>query len=110
MVSKQEVRQKIEAIGIIPSVRVSSAVDAMFAAEALLRGGIPIMEIALTLPDAFNVISQVAQRMPDMIVGAGGVPDVETARHCVRAGAFFLASDGLDPDTVKFALQEALGL
>ncbi len=108
MITKQEIRQRIEGVGIIPSVRVSLAEDAMFAVEAIFRGGIPIVEIALTLPDALQVISQLVRKMPEMIVGAGGVPDVETAQRCVQAGAAFLAGDGFDPDTVKFAAREGV--
>jgi len=44
--------------------------------------------------------------VPEMIVGAGSVLDAETARRCLDAGANFLSSDGLDPETVKFAVTE----
>jgi 2-dehydro-3-deoxyphosphogluconate aldolase/(4S)-4-hydroxy-2-oxoglutarate aldolase len=105
-VNKQEVRRRIEEVGIIPSIRVSSTDDALFAAEAVSRGGIPIVEVTLTVPEATKVISHVVQRAPEMIVGAGSVLDAETARRCLDAGANFLSSDGLDPETVKFAVTE----
>jgi 2-dehydro-3-deoxyphosphogluconate aldolase/(4S)-4-hydroxy-2-oxoglutarate aldolase len=105
-VNKQEVRRRIEEVGIIPSIRVSSTDDALFAAEAVSRGGIPIVEITLTVPEATKVISHVVQRAQEMVVGAGGVLDAETARRCLDAGAQFLTSDGLDPETVKFAVKE----
>jgi len=105
-VNKQEVRRRIEEVGIIPSIRVSSTDDALFAAEAVSRGGIPIVEVTLTVPEAIKVISHVVQRAQDMIVGAGSVLDAETARRCLDAGAQFLTSDGLDPETVKFAVKE----
>jgi 2-dehydro-3-deoxyphosphogluconate aldolase / (4S)-4-hydroxy-2-oxoglutarate aldolase len=105
-VNKQEVRRRIEEVGIIPSIRVSSTDDALFAAEAVSRGGIPIVEVTLTVPEAIKVISHVVQRAPEMIVGAGSVLDAETARRCLDAGAKFLSSDGLDPETVKFAVKE----
>jgi 2-dehydro-3-deoxyphosphogluconate aldolase / (4S)-4-hydroxy-2-oxoglutarate aldolase len=105
-VNKQEVRRRIEEVGIIPSIRVSSTDDALFAAEAVSRGGIPIVEVTLTVPEAIKVISHVVQRVPEMIVGAGSVLDAETARRCLDAGAQFLTSDGLDPETVKFAVKE----
>ena len=95
--NKQEVRSRIEEIGIIPAVRVSSAEDALFAAEAVSRGGIPIVEVTLTVPDAHHVISHLVQNAPDVIVGAGGVNDVKTARRCLDAGASFLTSDGIRP-------------
>ncbi len=50
--NKQEVRSRIEEVGIIPAVRVSSTEDALFAAEAVSRGGIPIVEVTLTVPEA----------------------------------------------------------
>jgi 2-dehydro-3-deoxyphosphogluconate aldolase / (4S)-4-hydroxy-2-oxoglutarate aldolase len=105
-VNKSEVHSRIEQVGIIPSVRVSTAEDAMFAAEAVYRGGIPIVEVTLTVPGAMEVISHLAKNAPEMIVGAGSVLDVVTARLCLKAGAKFLTSDGLDLDVVKFAVQE----
>jgi 2-dehydro-3-deoxyphosphogluconate aldolase/(4S)-4-hydroxy-2-oxoglutarate aldolase len=105
-VNKQEVRRRIEEVGIIPAIRVSSTDDALFAAEAVSRGGIPIVEVAMTVPEAIKVISHVVQRAQEMIVGAGGVMDAETARRCLDAGAKFLTSDGLDPETVKLAVKE----
>jgi len=101
-----EVRSRIEQVGIIPSVRVSSAEDAMFAAEAVYRGGIPIVEVTLTVPGAMEVISHLVKNAPEMIVGAGSLLDVVTARLCLKAGANFLTSDGIDLDVVKFAVQE----
>jgi 2-dehydro-3-deoxyphosphogluconate aldolase / (4S)-4-hydroxy-2-oxoglutarate aldolase len=104
-VNKQEVRSRIEEVGIIPAVRAFSPADALFAAEAVSRGGIPIVEVPLTVPEAYKVISYLVQNAPDVIVGAGSVLDVETARRCLDAGAQFLTSDGLDPETVKFAVK-----
>ena len=103
--NKQEVRSRIEQLGIIPSIRVSTTEDALFAAEAVARGGIPIIEVTMTVPEALKVISHVVQKAPDVIVGAGSVHDAETARRCLDAGASFLSTDGLDPETVKFAVQ-----
>lgn len=104
--NRLEVRHRIEVVGIIPAIRVSSAEDALFAAEAVSRGGIPIVEVTLTVPNAIEVIAHVVQHAPNLIVGAGGVSDAETARCCLDAGATFLTSDGLDTETVKFAVQE----
>ena len=55
--NKQEVRNCIAEIGIIPSIRVSSTEDALFAAEAVSRGGIAIVEVALNVPGAAQVLS-----------------------------------------------------
>jgi 2-dehydro-3-deoxyphosphogluconate aldolase / (4S)-4-hydroxy-2-oxoglutarate aldolase len=107
-VNKQDVKRQIEEIGIVPAVRGSSSEDALFAAEAVSRGGIAIVEVTLTVPDAYQVISHLIQNAPEVIVGAGGVSDVETARRCLDAGAKFLSSDGLDPEIVNFAAKESV--
>ncbi len=102
---KEEVRARIEEIGIIPAIRVSTAEDARFAAEAVSRAGIPIVEISMTVPGAIDVISHLAAHAKDMIVGAGSVIDLETAQRCLAAGAKFLTSDGLDVKVVELAVK-----
>lgn len=104
--NREEVRNRIQALGVIPSIRVSTTDDALFAAEAVARGGIPIIEVTLTVPEAIRVISQVVKNAPDVIVGAGSVHDVETAKKCLDSGVQFLSSDGLDPETVRFAVEQ----
>jgi len=94
-VNREEVLKRIEEIGIVAAIRVDSSEDAVFAAEAVYRGGIPIIEIPMTLDKAPEVISQLLHRNPELIVGAGGVSDARTARTCVDSGARFLTSDGL---------------
>ncbi|MGH9712523.1 MAG: bifunctional 4-hydroxy-2-oxoglutarate aldolase/2-dehydro-3-deoxy-phosphogluconate aldolase [Candidatus Acidiferrales bacterium] len=104
--NKAEVCARIVEIGIIPAVRASSAEDARFAAEAVSAAGIPIVEITMTVPGAIDVISYLIKHVPGMIVGAGSVLDVETARQCLEAGANFLTSDGLDLNVVELAAKE----
>lgn len=108
--NRAEVRARIEEIGIIPAVRVSSEHVARFAAEAVARGGIPIVEIEMTVPGAIDVIGYLVKHTPDMIVGAGSVYDVETARRCIGAGAKFLTTDGLDLSIVEFANKEEIAV
>src|SRR5271170_4873315 len=87
-VKKDKVRARIEEIGIIPGIRVSSAEEARFAAETVNRGGIPIAEITVTVPGAMEVISELTRKIPEMIVGAGTVLDVEMARRGRRRPRF----------------------
>jgi 2-dehydro-3-deoxyphosphogluconate aldolase/(4S)-4-hydroxy-2-oxoglutarate aldolase len=101
--NKEEVRAKIIEVGVIPAVRVSTPEDAWFAAEAVSRGGIPIVELTMTVPKATELIAHLVEKHPQMVVGAGTVLDVETARGCLDAGAKFLTSPGLDLATVEFA-------
>ena len=108
--NRAEVRARIEEIGIVPAVRVSSEHVARFAAEAVARGGIPIVEIEMTVPGAIDVIGYLVKHMPDMIVGAGSVYDVETSRRCIGTGAQFLTTDGLDLSVVEFANKEEIAV
>jgi 2-dehydro-3-deoxyphosphogluconate aldolase / (4S)-4-hydroxy-2-oxoglutarate aldolase len=104
VMNKQAVRARLEEIGIIPAVRTASAEEARFAAETISRAGIPVVEITMTVPGAMNVIADLVQAMPDLIVGAGTVLDVEVARQCIDAGAGFVTSPGLDLRVVEFAI------
>jgi 2-dehydro-3-deoxyphosphogluconate aldolase / (4S)-4-hydroxy-2-oxoglutarate aldolase len=101
--TRDQVRSRIEEIGIIPAIRVSSAQDALFVAEAVSSAGIPIVELTMTVPGAIDAISHLVRNNPEIIVGAGTVWDIETARRCLDAGARFLTSTGFDPSVVEFA-------
>ncbi len=103
--SKEAVRECIERVGIIPAIRLSSAEDAWFAAEAISDSGIPIVEVTMTIPGAIDMIRQLAQKDSKLIVGAGTVSGVETARRCLDAGAQFLTSPGLDLEVTEFAVE-----
>jgi len=96
---------RIEEIGIIPAIRVSSPEDALFAAEAIAAAGIPIVELTMTVPGAIDVIAALRRQYPDVMVGAGTVHDLDTARRCLDAGTQFLTSTGLDLAIVEFALK-----
>src|ERR1700730_12726375 len=101
----QEVRTKIQEVGLLPAVRVSTQEDAWFAAEAVSRGGIPIVELTMTVPKATALIAHLVKKHPHMVVGAGTVLDLETARACLEAGAKFITSPGLDLEIVAFCVQ-----
>src|SRR5208337_5069145 len=103
---KEEVRARIEEIGIVPAVRFRSTEDARFATEAVSHGGIPIVEITMSVPGAIELISDLKHNMPDVIVGAGTIFDKETAIRCLDAGAQFLTSPGLDLQLVEFAAKK----
>jgi 2-dehydro-3-deoxyphosphogluconate aldolase / (4S)-4-hydroxy-2-oxoglutarate aldolase len=103
--TKAEVIARIRELAIIPAVRASNDEDALFAAEAVARGGIPIVELTMTVPKANELIAHLVKKHPHMVVGAGTVLDLETARACLAAGAKFITSPGLDPEIVQFAVQ-----
>ena len=79
-----EVRGWFEETGIIAAVRVNSAEDALFAAEAVAAGGVVVIEIPLTVPQAVKVITQLVKTIPGIVVGAGGVRNPATAQVVFR--------------------------
>ncbi|MBV8894994.1 MAG: bifunctional 4-hydroxy-2-oxoglutarate aldolase/2-dehydro-3-deoxy-phosphogluconate aldolase [Acidobacteriaceae bacterium] len=108
--TKLDMLTTIQKAGIMPAVRASSADDALFASEAVFSSGIPLVEITMTTPGAVGVISQLLRTASGVIVGAGTVLNLETARACVEAGAGFLTSPGFDPELAEFAAQHGLAI
>jgi len=106
--TREQIRARIQEIGIIPGIRVSSPDDALFAAEVMCTHGIPIVEVTMTMPGALEVIEQLTRRYPEMIVGAGSIWHVEMARSCAEAGVRFLTSPGLDANLIYFAVGKGL--
>jgi 2-dehydro-3-deoxyphosphogluconate aldolase / (4S)-4-hydroxy-2-oxoglutarate aldolase len=102
---REEIRARIAEIGIIPAIRVYSESEALFAAEAVCDGGIPIVEVTMTIPGAVHLIGELTRHHPSMVVGAGTISNIEMARRCLDAGAAFLTSPGLDLEIVEFALK-----
>jgi len=94
-------------VGIVPVVRASSQREALMAAEAVAEGGIPIVEITMTVPGAVDVIRALAKmNSSKILIGAGTVLDAEAARSCRDAGAEFLVSPALNVETIEFATKE----
>lgn len=72
--NKKEVRERIIEVGIIPVVRAASAAEACLAADAVREGGIPIVEITMTVPGALEVIRELAEKCGSgVLIGAGTV-------------------------------------
>jgi 2-dehydro-3-deoxyphosphogluconate aldolase / (4S)-4-hydroxy-2-oxoglutarate aldolase len=101
MMTKQDVLRRIAEVGLLPVVRAQSADEAMQVVEAIREGGVPVLEITMTVPGAINVMTQVADRFPDVLVGAGTVLDPETARACILGGARFVVSPALNLATIE---------
>jgi len=96
--------QKIAEIGIIPVVRASSAEEARQAVDAIHRGGIAIIEITMTVPDAPTIIREVSRHYGDKVLtGAGTVTSAKQADACLAAGAQFLVSPGLSTAVLDVA-------
>ncbi|WP_437298306.1 bifunctional 4-hydroxy-2-oxoglutarate aldolase/2-dehydro-3-deoxy-phosphogluconate aldolase [Sorangium sp. So ce426] len=102
--SREQVVRRIEEIGVVPVVRAPSGELAARAARALCAGGIEVVEITMTVPDALSVMREIASRMGDrVLVGAGTVLTADAARRCIEAGAEFIVSPGLDLEVIRAA-------
>jgi 2-dehydro-3-deoxyphosphogluconate aldolase/(4S)-4-hydroxy-2-oxoglutarate aldolase len=108
--NKEAVLSRINEIGIIPGIRTASAEDAHFAADAVASGGIPIVEITMTIPGALDMMAYLAQHLPEVLIGAGTVLDTETARRCLDAGAGFLTGPCLDVAVIELARKKDVAM
>lgn len=108
--TKEQVSSLIQEVGIIPAIRVSSSDAAHFAVEAVANGGIPIVEITMTVPEAVGLISHIARFHPKVVVGAGTVLKLETAQQCVDAGAGFITAPGFSSKIVEFAVKQGVAV
>lgn len=95
------IEQTISNIGIVPVIVLKNSEHAIPLADALVAGNLPIMEITLRSEAGLDSISKVAGRS-DVLVGAGTVLNVAAAKDAITAGAKFIVSPGLDPETVEF--------
>jgi 2-dehydro-3-deoxyphosphogluconate aldolase/(4S)-4-hydroxy-2-oxoglutarate aldolase len=110
MMTKSDVRTRIQEIGIIPSIHVSSIEDALFAAKEITAAGIPILELATIEPGAIEIIATLVREHPDLIVGAGELTDSETAQSCRNAGAKFLSGPGVELGLDSKTAESSIGM
>jgi 2-dehydro-3-deoxyphosphogluconate aldolase/(4S)-4-hydroxy-2-oxoglutarate aldolase len=104
--TREEIRKQIRDLGLIPSIRVDSAEAAIFAAESVAAGGIPIVEITTTIPNSDQVIRDLTQRFPSIIVGAEIIGGLEQARRKLDAGAMFLTGPGFDAEVTGYCVEQ----
>jgi 2-dehydro-3-deoxyphosphogluconate aldolase/(4S)-4-hydroxy-2-oxoglutarate aldolase len=96
------VKQMVE-YGLVAVIRAESKEQGTKVIDAVIKGGIKAIEIAMTVPGAIDIIKELSEIYKDeeVIIGAGTVLDPETARGCILVGAKFIVSPNLNPETVK---------
>jgi len=100
--SKADQLQRVWDSGIVAVIRAPRGEILADVAEALLGGGVQVMEVTFTVPQALRVLEQVADRLGDRILlGAGTVLDAETARAAILAGAEFIVSPSTNFDVIR---------
>ena len=98
--TKADVLDRIREVGVVPVLRAPSAEAALLLAGAIVAGGIPVLEVTMTVPGAIAVIRELAGRFPEALVGAGTVLDAPTAQACIAAGARFVVSPSTHPEVI----------
>lgn len=94
--------QKIIDSGIVAVIRGASPDKILAVAKALHEGGVTTLEITVETPKVLSLIEQVSAELGDkVVVGAGTVLDSETARAAIMAGAKFIFSPTVDPQTIQ---------
>ncbi len=99
-----QIIKRIADEGIVAVIRATSKDEGAKIIEAVKKGGINILEVTMTVPGAVDIIKELTEKYrddEDVIIGAGTVLDPETARACILAGAEYIVSPSLNPDTVK---------
>lgn len=100
--TKLEHMQRIEACGVIAIIRTNNASELIEVTDAIKAGGVDIIEVTMTTPNALSVISSVSAKYDDeILVGVGSVLDSETARAAMLAGAKFVVSPVTRPDIIE---------
>ena len=100
--TKLEQMQQIEVCGIVAIIRANSADELIEAAAAIHAGGVDVIEVTMTTPNALQVINDVSSTYGDkVLVGAGSVLDAETARAVMLSGADFVVSPVTKPDVIE---------
>ena len=107
--TKSHTLERIREVALIPVLRARTHDEALAVALAVEKGGVPILEVTMTVPGAIDVIRQVvAQCGNRVMVGAGTVLDPETARLCILAGAQFVVSPSLKVSTIEMCHRYAV--
>lgn len=95
---------------VVPVVVIDDAKDAVPTANAMVAGGIDVMEITFRTAAAPDAIKAVAENCPDMLVGAGTILNLEQCKLAVEMGAKFIVSPGINPEVVTWCLDNGIAV
>jgi 2-dehydro-3-deoxyphosphogluconate aldolase / (4S)-4-hydroxy-2-oxoglutarate aldolase len=99
---KKAVFQSLKDTGIIPVIRASSSKKVLRIVEALMKGGIPVAEVTMTVPNAIKSIEECANEFgTHLTLGAGTVTDEATCIRAIEAGSQFIVTPTVRLEVVK---------
>ena len=100
------IAEQFKEYGVVPVVVLNDAKDAEPLADALVKGGLPCAEVTFRTDAAEESIRIMAQKYPEMLVGAGTVLTIDQVDRAVNAGSKFIVSPGFDPEIVDYCLSK----
>ncbi|MCR5100344.1 MAG: bifunctional 4-hydroxy-2-oxoglutarate aldolase/2-dehydro-3-deoxy-phosphogluconate aldolase [Butyrivibrio sp.] len=103
-----KVVEELYRIGIVPVIAIDDAKDAEPLAKALIDGGLPCAEVTFRTDAAEEAIKIIAEKFPEMVVGAGTVLTPEQADRAKAAGAKFVVSPGFNRKVVEHCIKEGI--
>jgi len=101
----EAILEKLGILGLVPIVTIDDAKDAVAVGRALMDGGLPCVEITFRTAAAVESIRLLHDELPEMLIGAGTVLNVEQVREALAAGAEFIISPGLDMNVVHYCIR-----
>jgi 2-dehydro-3-deoxyphosphogluconate aldolase/(4S)-4-hydroxy-2-oxoglutarate aldolase len=105
-----DVLKTLELVGIIPVVVIEDEDDAEPLAQALLRGGLPTMEITFRTAAAEGAMKRIARKSPDVLLGAGTVLTIDQVKAAVDCGARYIVSPGISVTIVEYCLKNNIAV
>jgi len=106
--SRETILNRVAALGVVPVIAIEKVEAALPLADALLEGGLPVVEITFRTAAAAEVIRKIAQERPQLVIGAGTVLTPANLKAAKASGAAFAVAPGLNPQIVKQAQQMGL--
>lgn len=104
----RDIRKIIHDIGIVPVIALDRVEDAAPLAKALCKGGLPVAEVTYRTDAAHDAMIEMKKACPEMLVGAGTVISKQQVDSALDAGAEFIVSPGLNPETVKYCQEKGV--
>jgi 2-dehydro-3-deoxyphosphogluconate aldolase/(4S)-4-hydroxy-2-oxoglutarate aldolase len=97
----ENIIEQMEKVGVVTGFSVEKLEHAVPIAEALLAGGLNVIELTLRTPAALDALQAICEEVPEIVAGVGTILTPEQARQVKEAGATFGVSPGMNPEVIK---------
>ncbi|CCN84040.1 KHG/KDPG aldolase (Includes: 4-hydroxy-2-oxoglutarate aldolase; 2-dehydro-3-deoxy-phosphogluconate aldolase) [Vibrio nigripulchritudo SFn27] len=105
-----KISEQLKALKVVPVIALDKAEDIIELGKVLVENGLPVAEITFRSDAAVEAIRLLRESQPDMLIGAGTVLNAEQVKAAKEAGATFIVSPGLNPNTVKACQAEGIDI